>query len=207
MAQTFSQRTGRDRYRSAHLSTPRSTAILLGLSFLLAGLAIMLSLPRRYSVDLETSRSAAGVQGDLSPNRTHALILRESAVAVREAEVARREAELLFWSPGSIVPPPASILCPPCAAQTILKTISMPTQTMIEEIVVVKAPPERLIGRARNVLDRERHVAERERNISKHEERVSRREHDVSQRESWIMEQLIALGNDRLDYVDKEYYY
>ncbi|KAJ7908559.1 hypothetical protein B0H13DRAFT_2331328 [Mycena leptocephala] len=210
MAQTFSQRTKRGRYRSAHHIIPRLNTVLLVLSLFLAGLAIALSLPRRYNVGLETSRSATGMQLDLSPNLTHTLILRESAVAARDAEVARREAELLFWSPGihrhSIggVPLPPSILCSPCAAQTILETISLPTQTVIEEIV---APPERLIGRAKDDLDRERHVAERERNIGKQEEGVSHREHDVSRRESWIMEQPIALGSDRLHYVFEEYYY
>lgn len=74
MAQTFSQRTKRGRYRSGRHNIPRLNTVLLVLSFFLAGLAIALgSLPRRYNLGIETSRSATGMQLDLSPNLTHTL--------------------------------------------------------------------------------------------------------------------------------------
>jgi len=167
----------------------------------------MLSLPRQYN-NVDTNPEApppGGVWGYLSPKRTQALIARESAVAVREAEVARREAELLIGAPGGVVPAVAP--CPPCAATTVFETVSPPIQTIIKEIVKEDSltPPGWASGRAEEVLDRELRIAERERDISKREESVNRREHDASRRESWIMEQLIALGND--DTVEEEYVY
>ncbi|KAJ7155958.1 hypothetical protein C8R43DRAFT_998478 [Mycena crocata] len=205
-------RSDRDRSSSHHHHrTISSTTLLLVLSLVLAGLAVMLSLPRQYTPDpaVEGSSSQQGVWGYLSPKRTQALIARESAVAVREAEVARREAELLIGAPGGVVPSPSAVLCPPCAATTVFETISPPAQTIIKEIVKEDSltPPGWTSGRAEEVLDRELRIAERERDISKREESVNRREHDASRRESWIMEQLIALGNDSPDSVEEEYVY
>ncbi|KAJ7452404.1 hypothetical protein B0H11DRAFT_2073264 [Mycena galericulata] len=202
-----------DRERSSshhHHRTISSTTLLLVLSLVLAGLAVMLSLPRQYSsVDANTDASPGGVWGYLSPKRTQALIARESAVAVREAEVARREAELLIGAPGGVVPSPSPNLCAPCVATTVFETISSPAQTIIKEIVKEDSltPPGWTSGRAEEVLDRELRIAERERDISKREESVNRREHDASRRESWIMEQLIALGNDGPESVEEEYVY
>jgi hypothetical protein len=57
MAQTFSQRTKRGRYRSGRHNIPRLNTVLLVLSFFLAGLAIALgSLPRRYTVQFRSIR-------------------------------------------------------------------------------------------------------------------------------------------------------
>ncbi|KAJ7172466.1 hypothetical protein C8R46DRAFT_1086026 [Mycena filopes] len=200
-------RSERERERSSshhHNRTISSTTLLLVLSLVLAGLAVMLSLPRQYSVDPAAEPSpSGGVWGYLSPKRTQALIAREGAVAVREAEVARREAELLIGAPGGVVPN----ACAPCAPTTVIET--MPAQTIIKEIVKEDSltPPGWTSGRAEEVLDRELRIAERERDISKREESINRREHDASRRESWIMEQLIALGNDHPDAVEEEYVY
>ncbi|KAJ7273721.1 hypothetical protein B0H12DRAFT_1090792 [Mycena haematopus] len=205
-------RSDRDRERSHHHHrTISSTTLLLVLSLVLAGLAVMLSLPRQYSVDPNTeagaSSTSSGVFGYLSPKRTQALISRERDVALREAEVARREAELLIGAPGGVVPSPS--ICAPCAATTIFETISPPAQTIIKEIVKEDSltPPGWASGRAEEVLDRELRITERERDVSKREESVNRREHDASRRESWIMEQLMALGNDSPDSVEEEYVY
>ncbi|KAJ7097921.1 hypothetical protein B0H15DRAFT_823290 [Mycena belliarum] len=206
-------RSDRDRERSSshhHHRTISSTTLLLVLSLVLAGLAVMLSLPRQYNADPATeTSSSAGVWGYLSPKRTQTLIARESAVAVREAEVARREAELLIGAPGGVVPSPSPILCPPCAATTVYETISPPAQTIIKEIVKEDSltPPGWTHGRAEEVLDRELRITERERDISKREESVNRREHDASRRESWIMEQLINLGSEHPEAVEEEYVY
>ncbi|KAJ6596901.1 hypothetical protein DFH09DRAFT_1133051 [Mycena vulgaris] len=214
---THHDRTERDRHRSDrerssshhHHRTISSTTLLLVLSLVLAGLAVMLSLPRQHSVDPNTEGSSPGVLGYLSPKRSQALIARETAVALREAEVARREAELLIGAPGGVIPSPSPILCPPCAATTVFETISPPVQTIIKEIVKEDSltPPGWSSGRAEEVLDRELRIAERERDISKREESVNRREHDASRRESWIMEQLINLGSDHPDSVEEEYVY
>ncbi|KAJ7709897.1 hypothetical protein B0H17DRAFT_1029673 [Mycena rosella] len=216
---THHDRTERDRHRSDrdrdrssshhHHRTISSTTLLLVLSLVLAGLAVMLSLPRQHSVDPAMEQSSGGVLGYLSPKRSQALIARESAVAVREAEVARREAELLIGAPGGVVPSPAPNVCPPCAATTVFETISPPVQTIIKEIVKEDSltPPGWSSGRAEEVLDRELRIAERERDISKREESVNRREHDASRRESWIMEQLMVLGNDNPESVEEEYVY
>ncbi|CAK5277690.1 unnamed protein product [Mycena citricolor] len=84
-----------------------------------------------------------------------------------------------------------------------------PAQTIIQEIVKEASltPPGWAAGRADEILDRELRIAERERDISKREEVVNRREHDASRREGWIMEQLIALGNDQPEAVEEEYIY
>jgi hypothetical protein len=186
-------RSDRERSSHHHHRTISSTTLLLVLSLVLAGLAIMLSLPRQYSVDSNTDGSSASVWGYLSPKRTQALIARESAVAVREAEVARREAELLIGAPGGVVPSPSPNICAPCAATTVFETITPPVQTIIKEIVKEDSltPPGWSSGRAEEVLDRELRITERERDVSKREESVNRREHDASRRESWIMEQLV----------------
>ncbi|KAJ6630810.1 hypothetical protein B0H10DRAFT_1983224 [Mycena sp. CBHHK59/15] len=203
-----------DRERSSshhHNRTISSTTLLLVLSLVLAGLAVMLSLPRQqqYNVEPNTDTSSTGVWGYLTPKRSQALVAREHAVAVREAEVARREAELLVGAPGGVVPSPSPILCPPCAATTVFETVIPPVQTIIKEIVKEDSltPPGWSSGRAEEVLDRELRIAERERDISKREESVNRREHDASRRESWIMEQLISLGNDNPETVEEEYVY
>ncbi|KAF7304892.1 Phenylalanyl-tRNA synthetase [Mycena kentingensis (nom. inval.)] len=219
---THHERTERDRDRDRdrerhhrsersshhHHRTISSTTLLLVLSLVLAGLAVMLSLPRQYSAAAAAEpveSNQAGVWGYLSPKRTQALIARESAVAVREAEVARREAELLIGAPGGVIPTPSPVLCPPCAATTVVEV--PPAQTIIKEIVKEDSltPPGWATARE-DVLDRELRVSERERDITKREESVNRREHDASRRESWIMEQLIALGNDHPE-VEEEYIY
>ncbi|TFK76433.1 hypothetical protein BDN72DRAFT_831008 [Pluteus cervinus] len=178
-----------------HHRTISSTTLLLVLSLVLAVLAVMLSLPSSSSPSGEAS---SGVMGYLTPKRTQALIARESAVAVREAEVARREAELLAGAPGGVIPSPTPILCPPCAAYTQVETIAGPIQTIIKEVVKEDSlvPPGWIGTRSEELLDRELKIAERERETSKREEQVNRREHDASRRENWIMEQLIALGNE-----------
>ncbi|TFK42574.1 hypothetical protein BDQ12DRAFT_282485 [Crucibulum laeve] len=198
-----------DRERSHHHNrTISSTTLLLVLSLVLAVLAVMLSLPSNQSATTADS-SSSGVLGYLTPKRTQALIARESAVAVREAEVARREAELLAGAPGGVIPSPSPVLCPPCAASTTIETVTAPAQTIIKEIVKEDSltPPGWTGARAEEILDRELKIAEREREIGKREEHVNRREHDASRRESWIMEQLIALGNDNPQTVEEEYVY
>ncbi|PPR06674.1 hypothetical protein CVT26_001216 [Gymnopilus dilepis] len=200
-------RSDRERSSSSHHHrTISSTTLLLVLSLILAVLAVMLSLPSGTT----TSDATSGVMGYLTPKRTQALIARESAVAVREAEVARREAELLAGAPGGVVPTPSPILCPACTSATVTITESLPAQTVIKEIVKEDslAPPGWTGARAEEILDRELKIAEREREVSKREENVNRREHDASRRESWIMEQLIALGNaDPQSVVEEEYAY
>ncbi|KAJ7632628.1 hypothetical protein FB45DRAFT_912981 [Roridomyces roridus] len=214
------ERPDRERHRSErdrgerssrhHHRTISSTTLLLVLSLVLAGLAIMLSLPRQYGNNTpdpaNPENNPGGVWGYLSPKRTQALIAREAAVTIREAEVARREAELLIGAPGGVVPQPP--VCAPCAATTVYETVSPPAHTIIKEIVKEDSltPPGWTSGRADEILDRELRIAERERDISKREESVNRREHDASRRESWIMEQLIALGNDG-ESVEEEYVY
>lgn len=182
--------------------------MLLVLSLVLAVLAVMLSLPSASSSESGGS-GGGGVLGFFNPKRTQALIARESAVAVREAEVARREAELLAGAPGGVVPSPSSILCPACTSATVTITDVPPVQTIIKEIVKEDslAPPGWVGPRTEELLDRELKIAERERDISKREENVNRREHDAARRESWIMEQLIALGNDAPQTVEDDYVY
>uniref|UniRef100_A0A0W0F958 Uncharacterized protein n=1 Tax=Moniliophthora roreri TaxID=221103 RepID=A0A0W0F958_MONRR len=166
-----------------HHRTISSTTLLLVLSLVLALLAVLLSFNSNNSpFNLPDSEGGGGsnqnsVWGYLTPKRTKELIARESAVALREAEVARREAELLAGAPGGIV-----------------KEDSL-------------TPPGWASPRIDEILDRELKVAEREREISKREESINRREHDASRRESWIMEQLIALGNDNPQTYEEEYVY
>jgi hypothetical protein len=165
----------------------------------------MLSFPSTSHSDL----NSGGVMSYLNPKRSQALIARETAVALREAEVARREAELLAGAPGGVIPSPSPIICPACVSTTVTETVTPPVQTVIKEIVNVDslAPPGWSGPRAEEILDRELRLAERERDISKREENVNRREHDASRREGWIMEQLIALGNDDHQTVEEEYVY
>jgi len=182
--------------------------MLLVLSLVLAVLSVMLSLPSTGSSE-SGGTGSGGLVGFFNPKRTQALIARESAVAVREAEVARREAELLAGAPGGVVPSPSPILCPACTAPTVTVTDMPPIQTIIKEIVKEDslAPPGWAGPRGEELLDRELKIAERERDISKREENVNRREHDAARRESWIMEQLISLGNDVPQSVEDDYVY
>jgi len=210
MAQPSSSHHGEREHRhrsssSHHHRTISSTTMLLVLSLILAVLAVMLSLPSSTSPE----SGSGGVMGFFNPKRSQALIARESAVAVREAEVARREAELLAGAPGGVVPAPTPVLCPSCTAATITMTEIPPLQTIIKEIVKEDslAPPGWAGPRGEELLDRELKIAERERDISKREEGVNRREHDAARRESWIMEQLIALGNDAPQSVEDDYLY
>ena len=117
--------------------------------------------------------------------------------------MARREAEILAGAPGGVN------ACAPCQATTVIETVMPPVQTVIQEIVKETAltPPGWKDTRGEEILDRELRIAEREREISKREENVNRREHDASRREGWIMEQLIALGNDNPQTVEDEYVY
>ncbi|KAF7976311.1 hypothetical protein HWV62_5838 [Athelia sp. TMB] len=200
-------RSDRERRSSSsshhHHRTISSTTLLLVLSLILAVLAVMLSLPNGTSSSAaviagkEKEDAAAKAQeahwGILTPKRSQALVARESAVAAREAEVARREAEVLVGAPGGVIPTQTAAACPVCVPE--------PAQTVIKEVVPESAlaPPswfKEAGTRAEEILDRELKIAEREREISKREESVNRREHDASRRESWIMEQLISLGNE-----------
>ncbi|ESK96982.1 hypothetical protein Moror_6560 [Moniliophthora roreri MCA 2997] len=198
-----------------HHRTISSTTLLLVLSLVLALLAVLLSFNSNNSpFNLPDSEGGGGsnqnsVWGYLTPKRTKELIARESAVALREAEVARREAELLAGAPGGVIPSSSPVLCPPCLAATTVETIAGPIQTVIKEIVKEDSltPPGWASPRIDEILDRELKVAEREREISKREESINRREHDASRRESWIMEQLIALGNDNPQTYEEEYVY
>ncbi|KAK2466910.1 hypothetical protein APHAL10511_001168 [Amanita phalloides] len=201
-------RSDRDRERShRHHRTISSTTLLLVLSLVLAVLAVMLSLPSGTG----SSGEGSSMLSYLNPTkRTQALIARESAVASREAEVARREAELLAGAPGGVLPPsPPPVVCPACKTMTVTEMANLPAQTIIKEIVKEDslAPPGWIGPRTEELLDRELKIAEREREIGKREENVNRREHDASRRESWIMEQLIVLGNDGPQTVEEEYVY
>lgn len=199
-------RSDRERSSRHHNRTISSTTLLLVLSLVLAVLAVMLSLPSNTAASSPEAANS-GVLSYLTPKRTQALIARESAVAVREAEVARREAELLAGAPGGVIPSPSPVLCPPCS--TTVETVTAPVQTIIKEIVKEDSltPPGWSSSRAEEILERELKIAERERDISKREENVNRREHDASRRESWIMDQLIALGNDSPQTVEEEFLY
>jgi len=185
-----------DRHSSSHHHhrTISSTTLLLVLSLILAVLAVMLSLPANVTDRAAASKddpAAQGMWGVLTPKRSQALVARESAVAAREAEVARREAELLVGAPGGVIPTvTACPACPTVEPQTIIKEVVQ------ESALAVPNWFKEAGARAEEILDRELKIAEREREISKREESVNRREHDASRRESWIMEQLIVLGND-----------
>jgi len=181
-----------DRHGSSHSNrTISSTTLLLVLSLILAVLAVMLSLPSSQAAAEKNDPAAQGVWGYLTPKRSQALVARESSVAAREAEVARREAELLVGAPGGVIP--TQTVCPACPSE--------PAQTIIKEVIQESALAvpswfKEAGIRAEEILDRELKIAEREREIGKREESVNRREHDASRRESWIMEQLILLGNE-----------
>ncbi|KAL0581736.1 phenylalanyl-tRNA synthetase alpha subunit, mitochondrial [Marasmius crinis-equi] len=208
-----------------HHRTISSTTLLLVLSLVLALLAVLLSFNSSNSPFLSNfnnghaaqnnpeageDKGSSGVWGMLTPKRTKELIGREKDVALREAEVARREAEILAGAPGGVIttPSPAAV-CQPCIAATTVETVVGPIQTVIKEIVKEDSltPPGWASPRIDEILDRELKVAEREREISKREEGINRREHDAARRESWIMEQLIALGNGEPQTVEEEHIY
>ncbi|KLO12586.1 hypothetical protein SCHPADRAFT_407024 [Schizopora paradoxa] len=206
---------GRDRVvreRSHHHHrTISSTTLLLILSLVLAVLAVMLSLPSARSTSttggtapLENEASGAGLWGMFTPRRSQNIVAREGAVAKREADVARREADILAG---------ALVTCGPYATVTeTYETIAAPppVQTIYKEIVkedALTAPGAAdLTRRVEELLGRESKVADREKDMSRREEAVNRREHDAQRRESWIMEQLIALGNDPQT-IEEEYIY
>ncbi|TFY74723.1 hypothetical protein EWM64_g9290 [Hericium alpestre] len=197
--------------RSAHHHhrTISSTTLLLVLSLILAVLAVMLSLPSQNSSANPADPQATGVWNYLTPKRSGALIARESNVAQREAEVARREAEILAGAPGGVIGAPPTP-CPPCPMVAQATFEPPPAQTVIKEVVkedAITPPGWWKEGNVRfdDILDRELKIAEREREISRREETVNRREHDASRREAWIMEQLVALGNE--PEVEEEYHY
>ncbi|TFK29945.1 hypothetical protein FA15DRAFT_580733 [Coprinopsis marcescibilis] len=206
-------RSERERERSSsshhHNRTISSTTLLLVLSLVLAVLAVMLSLPSGSSSSGSGAEpQSGGIFASLTPKRSQALIAREGAVAVREAEVARREAEILVGAPGGVIGNPTAA-CAPCIAATTIETVLGPVQTVIKEIVKEDSltPPGWTTPRIEDIIERELRIAEREREISKREEQANRREHDASRRENWIMEQLLALGNDVPQSVEEEYVY
>lgn len=232
MAQPSSERErDRDRERDRerrhsssghhHHRTISSTTLLLALSLILAVLAITLTIPSYSSSSAAAQQPAenAGLWGYLTPKRAQGLLAREGAVAMREAEVARREAELLAGSPvGIAVPPPAQSAlpagCPPgtLSIVTATQTVTveyMPTGAVVREVVsevnAIGAAPHQFDPRVDNLLDRERGVSVREKDVGNREETVGKREQDASRRESWIMEQLVKLGNDKV--VEEEIVY
>ncbi|OCB84072.1 hypothetical protein A7U60_g8743 [Sanghuangporus baumii] len=205
-----------------HHRTISSTTLLLILSLVLAVLAVMLSLPATRggagSSTLDALRgggdpttNGAGIWGSFfNPRRSEALVSREHAVAKRESEVAQREAELLAG---------ALVTCSPYATITEVIETMAPVQTIYKEVVhhtenaVAVSPPvptfvetntSELTKRIEDLIQRETKVAEREKDMSRREEIVNRREHDAQRRETWIMEQLIALGNDP-QVIEEEY--
>ncbi|KZT61550.1 hypothetical protein CALCODRAFT_506124 [Calocera cornea HHB12733] len=196
----------RDRDRSSahhHHRTISSTTLLLILSLVLAVLAVMLSIPNRSPGNILNPESpGSGLWGYLTPRRSQVLVARESQVALREAEVARREAELLAGQPGGLT----IASCEPCPACTPLAA-PPPLQTIIQEItrevepLPSPAPPavpgwwKEVEGRMETLFDRELKVSDREKDVGRREEQVNRREHDAGRRETWIMEQLLNLGN------------
>ncbi|KAF8582280.1 hypothetical protein K439DRAFT_1635393 [Ramaria rubella] len=217
MAQPSSShhRGERERERSSHHHhrTISSTTLLLVLSLILAVLAVMLSLPSSQVTSNPEGSSSNGVWGYLSPKRSQALVAREHAVAVREAEVARREAEILAGSPGGVTP----VSCPPVPSSSAPPSpqifVEPPVQTIIKEVVKeVEAigPPSwwKDTGiRVDELLDREARISDREKDVGRREENIGRRETDASRRETWIMEQLIALGNEPGHTVEEEIFY
>jgi len=111
---------------------------------------------------------------------------------------------LLAGKAGGVAQP----TCTPCSVSHTIETVTAPVQTIIKEVVKEDSltPPGWANARVEDILDRELKIAEREREISKREENINRREHDASRREGWIMEQLVALGNDGPQ-VEEEYVY
>ncbi|TDL27482.1 hypothetical protein BD410DRAFT_812488 [Rickenella mellea] len=210
------ERRERDRSHRSH-RTISSTTLLLTLSLILAVLAVMLSLPSSRTPTppvvpvppADPDAANSGLWGYLTPKRSQALVSRESEVAHREAEVARREAELLVGSPAGISVQTACPACPTVTETIETIRVAPPAQTIYQEIVKDEvAPPNwtRDYGRRiEEILERESKIAEREKEIGRREEAVNRREHDASRRETWIMEQLIALGDEPL--VEEEYVY
>ncbi|KAI5122962.1 hypothetical protein M0805_006841 [Coniferiporia weirii] len=204
-----------------HHRTISSTTLLLILSLVLAVLAVMLSLPStrtpgasaNNAVDSlrDSTTNGAGLWGSFfNPRRSEALVSREHSVAKRESEVAQREADILAN---------ALVTCGPYATVTeiVENYAPAPVQTIYREIinekevaVTVPAPPApsentgELTRRIEELIQRETKVAEREKDMGRREEVVNRREHDAQRRESWIMEQLIALGNDP-QVIEEEY--
>ncbi|KAF8516768.1 hypothetical protein JB92DRAFT_2228703 [Gautieria morchelliformis] len=175
----------------------------------------MLSLPSSQAV-ANPEGSTSSVWGYLSPKRSQALVAREHAVAVREAEVAHREAELLAGSPGGVAP----LSCPPIPSPSSASAppspmifVEPPIQTVIKEVVKeVEAlgPPSwwKDAGvRVEELLERESRISEREKDVGRREENIGRRETDASRRETWIMEQLISLGNEPGHAVEEEIIY
>jgi len=163
----------------------------------------MLSLPSNrnpaavsQSAEVAGSENGSGLWTYLSPRRSQALVAREHEVAVREAEVAKREAELLAGSiAGMPIPTTSLSTCIPCSTtftahpETIIKEVFREVET-----IGGSRPPSEI--RMEDVMQREEHVSDREKEVGKREETIGKRETDASRRENWIMEQLIALGND-----------
>ncbi|KIJ44293.1 hypothetical protein M422DRAFT_30437 [Sphaerobolus stellatus SS14] len=168
----------------------------------------MLSIPNTQGAAASTEGSPSGVWNYLSPKRSQALVAREHAVAQREADVARREAELLAGNVSGI----AACSCPPIPSPSSQIFVEQPVQTVIKEVVkeVEALAPSSWVkdgGRIEELYDREARVADREKDIGRREENIGRRENDVSRRETWIMEQLIALNNERTETVEEEIIY
>ncbi|KZP01174.1 hypothetical protein CALVIDRAFT_532789 [Calocera viscosa TUFC12733] len=213
--------SARDRDRTSthhHHRTISSTTLLLILSLVLAVLAVMLSIPNRSSGNVLNPESpGSGLWGYLTPRRSQVLVARESQVALREAEVARREAELLAGQPGGLT----IASCEPCPACAPLAAPppAPPLQTIIQEItrevesIPSPAPPavpgwwKEVEGRLETLFDRELKVGDREKDVGRREEQVNRREHDAGRRETWIMEQLLNLGNQPHDVETEEVIY
>jgi len=211
--------SARDRERTSsgvhhHHRTISSTTLLLILSLVLAVLAVMLSIPNRSSSNILNPESpGSGLFGYLTPRRSQVLVARESQVALREAEVARREAELLAGQPGGLT----IASCEPCPACAPVS--APPLQTIIQEYTrevepmpspAVPAVPgwwKEVETRLDGLLDREGKVSDREKDVGRREEHVNRREHEAGRRESWIMEQLLTLGNQPQEVETEEVIY
>ncbi|KAH8093840.1 hypothetical protein DFH11DRAFT_1504481 [Phellopilus nigrolimitatus] len=217
------ERTVRERSHHHH-RTISSTTLLLILSLVLAVLAVMLSLPSTRTpgsssalnnpIDSlrDSTTNGAGIWGSFfNPRRSEALVSREHSVAKRESEVAQREADILANALVTCGPPYATVTevvenyAPAPPAQTIYKEIVQ----VQEKAVAVPAPENNnsaeLTRRIEELIQRETKVADREKEMGRREETVNRREHDAQRRESWIMEQLIALGNDP-QMIEEEYF-
>jgi len=196
----------RERERHHHHRTISSTTLLLVLSLILAVLAVMLSLPsnRHHPAAVipsmapepsPTGENSSAFWNYLSPKRSQELVAREHDIAIREAEVAKREAELFSATPTAAPTPNTISACVPC--QTIYTAAAPVTETVINEVVHSLGGPRPPVDlRMDDVMAREERVSEREKQVGQREEVIGRRETDASRRENWIMEQLIALGND-----------
>ncbi|EJU00808.1 hypothetical protein DACRYDRAFT_23134 [Dacryopinax primogenitus] len=201
-----------------HHRTISSTTLLLILSLVLAVLAVMLSIPNRSGGGgvLNPEAPGSGLWGYLTPRRSQVLVARESQVALREAEVARREAELLAGQPGGLT----IAACEPCpACAPIMPPPLPPLQTIIQEITreveplpspVTPSIPgwwKEVEDRMETLFQRELKVSDREKEVGRREETVNRREHDAGRRETWIMEQLLNVGNQPQDVETEEIIY